>query len=170
MSTPTAFPGVSLAIPQPVVRDLPLPRLPRTPSWKPGNSPQWVLVLVPTRTSARDTEGVLLSSTVRPVFAMPLTRRQQKEVKQVGYWVRRLKKAETGRDALNEMWSWLLGALTELDKRQGRAADAARYHLARELADFAVKLPEAEIPFRAGLTGDEERHLFDPWDRHGESR
>jgi hypothetical protein len=39
MSTPTAFPGVSLAIPQPVVRDLPLPRLPRTPSWKPGNSP-----------------------------------------------------------------------------------------------------------------------------------
>jgi hypothetical protein len=101
---------------------------------------------------------------------MPLTRRQQKEVKQVGYWVRRLKKAETGRDALNEMWSWLLGALTELDKRQGRAADAARYHLARELADFAVKLPEAEIPFRAGLTGDEERHLFDPWDRHGESR
>jgi hypothetical protein len=98
---------------------------------------------------------------------MPLTRRQQKEVKQVGYWVRRLKEAETGRDALNEMWSWVLGALTELDKRHGQAADAARRHLARELADFAVKLPEAEIPYREGLTETEEAALLDPWGRRG---
>ena len=111
-----------------------------------------------------------MSSTVRPVFPVPLTRQQQKTVKQVTYWAGQLKNAEAGRDALNEMWGWLLGALTELDKRQPRAADAARYHLARQLADFTVKLPEAEIPFRADLTEDEERHLFDPWGRQGESR
>ena len=111
-----------------------------------------------------------MSSTERPLFAVPLTRQQQKEVKQVSYWAGQLKKAKSGRAALNEMWGWLLGALTELDRRQPAAADAARYHLARQLADFAVKLPEAEIEHRAGLTEDEERHLFDPWGRHGESR
>ena len=111
-----------------------------------------------------------MSSTARPEFVMPLTRRQQRAEKAVAYWAGQLKGAKAGRDALNEMWSWLLGALTELDKRHPAAADAARYHLARQLADFTVKLPEAEIPYRAGLTQDEERRLLDPWGRRGDAR
>jgi len=136
----------------------------------PENSPQWVLVLAPTRTRTRNTEGVLLSTIVPGGFAFPRTRRQQRANKTIAYWAGRLKNAETGREALNQMWSWHLGALTQLEKRHPAAAEAACYHLARQLADFTVKLPGAEIPFRAGLTEDEERRLFDPWGRRGDIR
>jgi hypothetical protein len=170
MSTLMAIPGVAPGRPGAGCPNLPLPRPSRTPPWSPENSRQWVFVLTPTSTRTRDTEGVLLSSTVPAGFAMPRTRRQQKAEKAVAYWVGQIGDAKTGRDALNEAWSWLLGALTDLDKRDTKAADAARRHLARQLADFTVKLPEADIEFRAGLTADEERRLFDPWGRRGDAR
>lgn len=127
--------------------------------------PQQVFVLAPTRTRTRDTGRGALSSTAGQKSARRLTRKQVQAQNSITYWVGQMADAEAGTDALNQMWSWTLGALRGLSDKRPDAAEAARYHLARQLALFAAQLPDASIPLRAGLTEAEEAQLFDPWDK-----
>lgn len=91
------------------------------------------------------------------------TRKQVQAENSIAYWVGELVAAETGDAAKNQMWSWTLGSLADVERRSPKAAEAARYHLARILALFCAQLPEANIPLRAGLTEAEEARLYDPW-------
>lgn len=90
-------------------------------------------------------------------------RKPTKAERNTAYWAARLIAAETPDAALTDMWSWSRGGLAALDRQRAGRSDAARLHLARQLAVFTVKLPDAEIPLRPGLTHEELAALFHPW-------
>jgi hypothetical protein len=147
--------------------DLPLPRPVGDAPREPRNQPLTrVFVLAPTRTSAITTKGVSLSMVTRAEIDEMLaqTRKPSKAQISAAYWAGKMADAENGAAALGKMWSWVLAAITALDKRDPRAAESARYHLSRGMALLAAQLPESKFEFRVGLTEDEAKQLlFDPW-------
>lgn len=111
-----------------------------------------------------------MSSTPGRLVPGRVTRKQVQAQNSIGYWVGKVAEADTGTEALNQAWSWTLGAIRARAARYPDKAEAARYHLARQLALFAVQLPEAEIELRTGLTAAEVNTLLlDPWGRQQEA-
>jgi hypothetical protein len=80
------------------------------------------------------------------------------------YWAGEIADAGDGWAALSKAWSWALGALKALHRRDPEAAKAAHWHLSRAIALLASQVPESEFEFRAGLTEAEARQLLlAPW-------
>jgi hypothetical protein len=82
-------------------------------------------------------------------------------------WVTALASAKTGDDALSDMWRWLRSEVNNLADHRPEAAEAARWHAARQIAVIASQLPQAKIALRPGVTDAEQAGLLDPWKKKG---
>ena len=67
-------------------------------------------------------------------------RRLRRPEKRALFWVTRLKAAPDGNGALNDAWSWLRKEVLELEDRDHDRAEAARYHVARQVAVLASQI------------------------------
>lgn len=91
-------------------------------------------------------------------------RKQDRTANRTAYWVDKMQSAPDGAEAIKQALSWALGAVSQVEDRRGpKAAEAARYHLARMLALFAAQSREANPELRPGLTDAEVAILFNPW-------
>jgi hypothetical protein len=101
-----------------------------------------------------------MSSTVTEENPSLQPRRLRRTQNRLLYWVLRLKRAQSGDEALTAMWSWTRGELAKIGEQRPEDAEAARWHLARELAALNASLRRARYPMRAGITDEEESGLL----------
>jgi hypothetical protein len=94
--------------------------------------------------------------------------RLRRPAKRALFWVGRLKKSPGGDPALSDMWRWLRKEISELEDKRPEAAEAARWHAARQIGFLTAPISQAKIALRAGITEDEERQLLDPWGKRNE--
>jgi hypothetical protein len=128
--------------------------------------------LAPTSTSASTTKGVILSRVTKDEIDEMLAQVRKPSEKQVlaAYWAGQIADAGDGWAALSKAWSWALGALKALHRRDPEAARAAHWHLSRAIALLASQMPESKFEFRAGMTEAEARQLLlDPWGKQQET-
>jgi hypothetical protein len=103
-----------------------------------------------------------MSTETRPGMATERPRRPRKSETQAWNWVNALATAPSGKKALTDMMRWAWSVLDDIDEHRPKAADAARWEIARQLAVIIVRLPRVAYTHRAGLTEAEQRALLDP--------
>lgn len=106
-------------------------------------------------------------STERPAMVTERPRRPRKSETVTWNWVNDLVTAPTGKTAITNVMRWAWSVLDDIEEHRPRAADAARWEIARQLAVIVVRLPRAVYEHRAGLTEAEQRALLSPREQRG---
>lgn len=80
------------------------------------------------------------------------------------WWVKQIADAASGAEALEAAWSWLKKELAEVAEDRPQKADAGRWDMARQIADYAAHLSRHKIAHEPGLTERQQWELLHPWD------
>jgi hypothetical protein len=94
-----------------------------------------------------------------PVRRIPRTRTRAE------HWSGELSKTQSGDQALTDAWRWFRKEIATLAETNPEAAEAARWDMARQLAQYAARVPRARIALRRGLIESEVWSLRHPWER-----
>jgi hypothetical protein len=162
LSRPAASPGPCLAVAGPgCPSPLPVPALHvQGPGMVPRRAYTDTRVHVHARRRALYTSGGYMSNGTRQGMVTERPRRPRKSERQTWEWVRRITEAKTGAEAATAAMQWTWSVLSDIEEHHSKAADAARWQIARELAAVAAGLRRAQYEHRAGLTAAEQQALL----------